>query len=803
MTPIDHDHLEKDIKTIRNESSKKKDLHHFDVTNQINIKYSFLAGKAGVGQYANQMMDHVRGMFTKSSLLGTYIGWGHKNEVGDTLLDKQYSENLNDQDAKYIVEVVNNNYKNDSSHEPWAVNDVKNYKIADSLSAALNGNVDIAKDPFITDGNYVTQTNGPVAMMLRAGMHPMYVNRFIGQPIIKEYIDFVVNAESKFNKQEGNIRTLFWEYKDALDVEVDSDSVLTKDLKWLDKQIKNPDDLSQLDIIQKFFELQDSSKKVVQGINAAKPDTQSSGKDLSSRLIAQNIIEEIENADYRKEVGSLTNFSDKLVDPTTGEETILGHYVNNSVYWLDNVVKANPNLFQMANENVEKTFNLISQQIRGTKLLSQPIADELYSSYYSYSLSGFEGFQLKNPGVNLFVNLAEELAEYKLEDDTNYFLNQLEIIEDQGMNFIKLQNKKRAEGIQNKLYRGWKDLFEDNKDLATKLVKYAYYQSGFKNNINEFFSHIPHEYLVENRLNYYIYDLDAKTNNIQTKFIDQMFRHQANNTLLVPKLPKKLVSELKEGISYRFENKDYVELKPFAKIEDNLVKLEGYNTDGSGIYVKTFKLGIDKNFIEYKYDKDVKMSQIPSNTPANMEAINSYLKTLKVSKKVGELNTKTKKVNTVPALTEAEKEFNDIHEDNNFADTNDFIIKTANEFFPGYINTNNLVGLRIELLADKILDDDGLLSFEDIIKIGKATEKHAVDDGGLEMKGYKFDSVQEKNEAINSMLVNILKGRALQQSDINTETSEASTQYQELVDEYSKKNIDDKLDEFDNNCKQS
>ena len=210
-------------------------------------------------------------------------------------------------------------------------------------------------------------------------------------------------------------------------------------LKELDDQIKKPNSKLQLELLNVFYNLQDYSKKVVQGINAAKPDTQGSGKDLSSRLIAQNIIDEIKSDEAKKVKGSLTKFSDKLVDPTTGEETILGHYVNNSVYWLDNVVKANPNLFQMANENVEKTFNVISQQIRGTKLLNQDIADSLYSSYYAYSLSGFEGFQIKNPGINLFVKLAEELAEYKLEDDTNYLLNQLEIVSDGGMNFTELE----------------------------------------------------------------------------------------------------------------------------------------------------------------------------------------------------------------------------------------------------------------------------------------------------------------------------------------------------------------------------
>ena len=728
LTPIDHDHLEKDIKTIRGDVSKKKDLYHFDVINQIDLKYSFLAGIAGVGQWSNQLVDHVRGMFTENSLRDTYIGWGHKNENNETVFDKQFSEDLNNEDSKYIVKVVNEHYKNDSSHTPWTVNDVKNYKIADSLSAGLNGNVDIAKDPFITDGNYVTQTNNVVAMMLRAGMHPMYVNRFITQPIIKKYVDFVINIESKFNKDDGDQRAKFLrqlaydklegqaltigtktldynqinriykgkkldkvnlikgfkeynasidqkklekalsEIRDARDIiynlQTNEFNIRELTLKQLDDQRKNPNAALQLELLNEFYSLQDHSKTIVRGIKAAKPDTEGPGKDLSSRLIAQNLIEEIKSDERNKVEGSLTNFRDKLVDPTTKQLTILGHYVNNSVYWLDKVTKANPKLFQMANKHVENTINTISQQLRGTKLLNEKIADQLYKDYYTYSLSGFEGLKLKSSAKLLFIDLASELTNEKLENEDNYFLNQLEVIQEDGLNFIKLQNKKRSKDVQNLLYRGWKDLFEDNKELATKLVKYAYYQSGFNSNINEFFSHIPHEYFVETKLNRYIYDLDMRTNGLQTKFIDQMYRHNFNNTLIVPKIPEKLIKDLKPGKSFIVYNINRVELKPFVTFKNALLKLEGYDDTGNGIYVNTFKLGIEKNngdIIEYKFDTDVTQSQLPANNPKNLAEINEYVKTLQIAKLPGEFKSKTKSVDNT--LTETEVEFNEMFDE--------------------------------------------------------------------------------------------------------------------------------------------
>lgn len=810
MTPIDHEHLEKDIKAIRGDVSGKPDLYHFDAINQINLKYSFMAGKAGTGQYSNQLTSHARGLFVKNSLFGTNIGDGHLNDIGETLLDEEHSIELSDEDATYIVNKVNKFYNNDDSHVDWTVEGVRKYKIADSISAGVNGNVDIAKDPYITDGNYVTQTNSVIGLMFRSGMHPFRVNRFIGQPIIKEYIDFVTNAESKFKDEKGNMRDLFLvDYKNRFMGELSvtsgtySDFVGTATLKQLDSEIKNPTPDKQYRLINKFFELQDLSKNLNEIINASKPDVSGAGKDLSSRFMIDNLVKELKANEANEVKGGIRNFSDLLIDPTTGEDTILSHYINNSVYWTDKILKNNPKIFLLANENVEKTFNVMSKQLRGNRLTNQAIADELYKSFYSYTMSGFEGLKADKPALNLFVNLPKDVATARQEDDHNFFLQQLELIEEDDITFIKLQNKKRSKNIQNKLYRGWKGLMEERPELARNLVKYSYYQSGFQNNINEFFSHIPHEYFVETKLNQYIYEVNSELNDTQYQFINQFYRHNHDNPLIVPNFVGKTIKPLQKGISYMKVNEDGTDLPPFAKVDSDLVELQGYTKDGHGVYTVTYKLGLSKNsgsVIEYKFNEFSERSQFGSNNPSNLAEINKYIKTLNLPIKPGELELMNNKVTPIKEeLNESEKDFNSIFKPtvkDVITDKNQFIKKVANEFFPGYINANNLIEIRLALFSDDLFSRNNLSTEEDLIRIGIDSEHYAKDAEGLKMKGYTFEKDGDRLHAINSMLVNILKGRALQQvKDSNNIVNDINKP------DLSNPQIDDALDRLNEDCK--
>lgn len=655
MTPIDFDYIKKDINSIFKDSSSKPDLHHFDSINQINLKYDFLAGKAGVGQTANMLVDHVRGMFIEMSLINTYIGRGHKNDKNETLFDREYSEELTQEDLDYYSKKYN-----------ISKDEIKNYKISNSISAFLNAFVDIAKDPYVTRGNWTTQTSNVGFMMLRAGIHPYIVNRFIGQPIIKEYINFVTNAESKFKDEKGNIRTLFlddYTKKHNLDKNTFSKfDINNLSLKELDGLINNYNPNKQLKIIEKFFTLQDNSKKLIESINASKPDVTGAGKDLSSRFIIENLISELIDNEISEVSGSLRGFSNKLIDPKTSESTILGHYVDNSIDWTDTVLKANPKIFLLGNKNVENTFNILSNELRGSKLLNQDIADTLYKDFYSYIMSGFNGLKTENPALNLFVNLPKEVSITKQEDDYNFFLQQLELIEEDGITFIRLQNKKRSKNIQNKLYRGWKMLMEDRPELSKNLIKYSYYQSGFQNNINEFFSHIPHEYFVETKLNQYIYEVNNELNDIQYNFIEQFYKHNWNNPLIVPNLFG--LKKFKNGLGYYSNNSELKELPRYGNVGNNLVKLAGYDSKGNGLYVITNKLGLSKNngaIIEYKFDELSKKSQFGSNNPDNLDAITKFENELTPDYLPNEFNKfLNKDVVEDTTLNNNEQEFNDI-----------------------------------------------------------------------------------------------------------------------------------------------
>src|SRR5690606_33480935 len=87
--------------------------------------------------------------------------------------------------------------------------EITKVKIGDTLTAILNAFVDIAKDPYITRGNWVTSTTNTGNLMVRAGMHPLYVSAFMAQPITRDYIDFQASKESIIGNNSGDMKFKF------------------------------------------------------------------------------------------------------------------------------------------------------------------------------------------------------------------------------------------------------------------------------------------------------------------------------------------------------------------------------------------------------------------------------------------------------------------------------------------------------------------------------------------------------------------------------------------------------------------
>lgn len=201
MKPIDEPFAENDIKNMYPEV-KRPDMMDFDAYTDIKLKEEFRLGKAGLGQNVNALVDAVRGGMARLTLNKTFVGRGNNEmfrfegkDYKETLFDQEYSDELSKTEIEEYVESFNKL----SPDNPTNVEQVKalsKIKISDAMKALVNGFVDIAKDPFITRGGWVTQTNNVGFLLVRAGVHPFYINAFLGQPIIKEYVNFVNTNES-------------------------------------------------------------------------------------------------------------------------------------------------------------------------------------------------------------------------------------------------------------------------------------------------------------------------------------------------------------------------------------------------------------------------------------------------------------------------------------------------------------------------------------------------------------------------------------------------------------------------------
>jgi hypothetical protein len=688
MTPIDFEHVSEHIKYLF-PLKEYGDLELMSPLTQLDIKYAFLAGKAGVGQTANMLVDHARGLFVDNYFNKYDMGWGHKFN-GDTVLDRTYSEALSAKDLKYI------------KGQKTKLKDIKSkYKISDTLSAFLNAFVDIAKDPYVTRGNWATQTSNVGFTMIRAGVHPFIVNSFIGQPVIKRYIDFIVNNESKLAHNQKNMvnefkKSLFQEelakqdsfivgdrtvtyttlaksvhggttesiisnyskkYKvdsntkgiddlrNAIDYikglqetmdDRDSVDITSLSLQELEGQIKSEfiDIPFQLAVFNKFREVLQASKEVVNNMKIMKVDTEGFGKDLSSKFRKENMLKMMTFNEETDVEGSLMNIKHKLRDPNNGKLTGVGTYHKNSIFTIDKILKANPSMFLLSAKEVERTFNLISYRIYNQPLVNEELADKIYNSFYSYMFSHFDALKNDNYVEDLFTNLGtevkEQLAVYQEAGQKNYLLEIMEVVEDSGYNFLKINNATKTSETKNNIYRGWLNLMRDNKPLSIKLAQYAYYQSGFEININEFYSSIPHEIMVENNVEKFVRKMSFETDHLMHSFVDQFFQHRHNDAAIVKRIfSNKIAKRIKNNNGFVMASDTTVSGRPleptqkpyYVKVDksEQLYKLIGYNASKQAIYFKTGKKGIQTNngrIYEYTFG-ETKDSQIKENQLKN------------------------------------------------------------------------------------------------------------------------------------------------------------------------------------------
>lgn len=696
MTPLDFPFMENDIKELYDLNNKNiNDLEMLSPFYQIKIKYEFLAGQFGIGQVANQLVDHMRGQ-TSDLKLSFYLGWGN------------YKSNKN---GKYTVFDVNENGENISEK----VDGLDSVPIDNSISAILNAFVDIAKDPYITIANWNTLTTNMGLMLIRAGVHPFKVNAFLGQPVLKKLARETFSREGKLRLTTKSSSTLIdelsFEYKEQLF------DILEKEFK--DKN--NISSLSENEEVRFQIEAEEFYKKL---ISKDYYKFEVNGKTLNNRIqyrkigdlrrnikdsefqkskefvidqiltlkeydklntITKNFRLTVSNSKFgetgaginpvqlmitKNNVSSILNdspikgFDSKFVNNDIGL-TSLGSYYNNSIGLVSELIEANPKLFLTSTEFFRQLFNEIASETHSQKeyLNDENLGKILDESLYSAILSGFNYFKAPSKIEdkrkffnNLFNNLYLEIENLK-KTSNNFLIKELELKKDGKFNFIGINGaRNKPVEYNNKITDAWYDLSKTNKELSDNLIKYAYYQSGFRNNINAIFKYIPHEVFIENDLNEYINFISKdKENSLDFENIkEQIYRHNWNNSKIVPKINSRDIAKtgktkktnehyvILRSDSNRhtgindfgvktyppFITKDYFrqEVLPNGEVikyptEKLLYKLHGYQNMGADlgiepVYVKTYKLGYKSNkgqFHEYNINNKVNNSIYSDN----------------------------------------------------------------------------------------------------------------------------------------------------------------------------------------------
>jgi hypothetical protein len=199
MKPIDIEFIKNEINTLFPETDSVF-MSHFDPEVDLKLRYYFLGGKAGVGQEANALVDISReGKLSLNDI--KYITWGHHNTEGESAFDFEYSEELSDKDLDYYVKQIVKSTATQKEIDEFK-NELRKVKVGDSLTAILNAFVDIAKDPYISKGNWTTATTNIGNLLLRIGAHPLYVVNFLANPVIAEYIEYLKSKEGITNTEK-------------------------------------------------------------------------------------------------------------------------------------------------------------------------------------------------------------------------------------------------------------------------------------------------------------------------------------------------------------------------------------------------------------------------------------------------------------------------------------------------------------------------------------------------------------------------------------------------------------------------
>lgn len=523
--------------------------------------------------------------------------------------------------------------------------------ITKTISAWLNAYVDNAKDPYIALINNNSYTANTVFLLLRAGVGTEWVNRFMSQPILRELSGEYFNSRSKILSSEpvshttinvkanGDVnsfttiseknyivKTLEKLGYSSENFPLTSDgSFLTnfKKVAFLEDQLLNPTRDAQEKILLEFLKMRWAADKLNDAVLASKQDVNGAGGSAANNLASREKVRKV------LEEGIIGNF-EKIFDG------MIGAYKRNSEDLSNKIFKGE---FFSKTQGVENTILRINEMIGSKYADNLEMNKKIIQDIYTYMYSGFDVAKIDTEKLKkMFIgstSMAHTVRAMKQMDafKDNLLIKALstKITSETSPSFITLASTKHKDRTQSDpLFLEWEKMLADDSEIikgytvrkfAEDLATYAFYASGFKKNINSFYDLIPGTYMngeipgtniSDTSINEYIRETLAQNVDIHENFIDQFFRHNMEDSKLVPSVSGRITLP-KFFIEGKVVSKSEAIAIPSEKFPDKL------NTSGDNFNIKP------RRFIKIPAKLEFDYSGLGANKRAKEEKLKNIL----------------------------------------------------------------------------------------------------------------------------------------------------------------------------------
>lgn len=555
--------------------------------------------------------------------------------------------------------------------------DDEGLSILDWTSALINAHVDAAKDPYIIRLNVNQYTYNMTAFMISAGFGKSTFY-FLPQPILKDLAnnymrvtgsDIGIEGFEKYSKKY--LSDVIEDYESMISKKapkrVDEDEVVRnmRDIEWLEKQIKTPEDerddewyATQLTILDVFTKIQQYADGMRDAINAVQIDTKKYGINSAELIQFGHLVEKVEASDY------FVNPKDLF------DKTFIGAKYKNSIKLMfdllgSEIMDFSPGFVSMVEEIEKMTYTYYKRDERVVNGISNELKSALYGKFFNSYLERNgktvkDLFYGNNSVVSRIGKLQKQIAEgeyRELKDNEllkmllpNVFNNDTD-----PMTFENSTTKQRDTDSKNAYTFAWMDLLEHEdeyiQEIGNDLILYSFYMGGgLSNGVYNFYDLAPYGYLANMEVDgktfqEYVKNLmvtlnqdDAVSQLMTQDLIDSVFKSAWKNKDLVPEISLKSKGKEKNITvqSDKNGNTEYVRLsssytgfmsgmdgyyKPYVKLYNKknpnatqLFKLVGYFETETGIelvYGKTNKLGFD--YKGFRIKESTGVSALPTN----------------------------------------------------------------------------------------------------------------------------------------------------------------------------------------------